>query len=91
MTVAIAITFDTVGRDNPLAATTFSVLFAAPNVFITYMMYVDTWGYSRDGVAGSFGVDAGTSIVACVAMAAFLNWIARRNATAARPTAEAET
>lgn len=91
MTVAIAITFDTVGHDNPLAATTFSVLFAAPNVSITYMMYVDTWGYSRDGVAGSFGVDAGTSIVACVAMAAFLNWIARRNATAARPTAEAET
>lgn len=91
MTVAIAITFDTVGRDNPLAATTFSVLFAAPNVSITYMMYIDAWGYSRGGVAGSFGVDAGTSIVACVAMAAFLSWIARRNAAAARPIAEAAT
>ena len=91
MTVAVAITFDTVGRHNPLAATTFSVLFAAPNVPITYMLYVDAWGYNRNGVAGSFGADAGTSIVACVAMAAFLVWMSRRNSAEARALAEADT
>lgn len=91
MTVAIAITFDTVGRDNPLAATTFSLLFAAPNVPITYMLYLDAWGYNRNGVAGAFGADAGTSIIACVAMAAFLVWMSKRGRRNARPLAQAGT
>lgn len=91
MTVAVAITFDTVGRDNPLAATTFSVLFAAPNVPITYMLFVDAWGYRRNGVTGSFGADAGTSIVACVAMAVFLVWMSRKGRAKARALAAADT
>lgn len=89
MTVAVAITFDVIGRDNPLAATTFSVLFAAPNIPITYMLYVDALGYKRGGVAGSFGVDAATSIAACMAMTAFLVWMSKRNSAEARAVAEA--
>ena len=91
MTLQAAIIFDTVGRDNPLAATTFSVLFAAPNVPITYMMYVDAWGYNREGTAGSFGIDAATSIVACVAMVAFLAWMSRRKPAAVPALTGADT
>jgi PAT family beta-lactamase induction signal transducer AmpG len=90
MTVQAALIFDTVGRDNPLAATTFSVLFAAPNVPITYMLYVDAWGYNRGGVAGSFGADVGASIIACVMMAAFLLWLSKRIRPEARALAQAD-
>lgn len=91
MTVAMAITFDVIGKQNPLAATTFSVLFAAPNVPITYMLYADALGYKRAGIAGSFGVDAATSIAACIAMAAFLVWTSKRSSKEARVAAEVGT
>lgn len=61
-----AITFETIGPGNPLAATTFTVLLAASNLSIDYMGFVDGWGYNWHGIAGSFLMDAGLSILVCV-------------------------
>jgi hypothetical protein len=60
------------------------VLFAAPNVPITYMLYVDAFGYKRGGIAGSFGIDAATSITAGMAMVALLVWMSKQNPAEAR-------
>ena len=66
---ANAITFETIGPDNPLAATQFSLLIAAMNLPIIYMGFVDGRAYSGHGVTGSFVADAGISIVACLLLA----------------------
>lgn len=62
----IGIAFETIGRNNPLAATTFTFLSAATNVPVTYMMLVDGWGYSKGGVAGSLAMDGGIGIATCL-------------------------
>ena len=72
ITVTVAIAFDTIGRSNPLAATTYSLLISAANVPITYMLFIDGSGYARDGVAGSYVADAAVSLLACLLLAALL-------------------
>ena len=69
---ANAITFETIGPGNPLAATIFTVLLAASNLAIDYMGVIDGWGYDWHGIAGSFVTDAGLSIAVCVALLAVL-------------------
>lgn len=64
--VQIGIVFEAIGRDNPLAATTFSFLTAATNIPITYMMLADGHVYSGHGIAGSFTLDASICIAACL-------------------------
>lgn len=64
-----AITFEVIGPDNPLAATIFTVLIAASNLPITYMGFIDGWGYDRGGLMGSFMTDALLSIAACSLLA----------------------
>ena len=54
---SLGITFETIGPQNPLAATNYAVLNAAYNVPITYMLLVDGAGYERWGVAGALAVD----------------------------------
>ncbi len=49
ITASVAIAFETIGRGNPLAATTYSLLISASNIPITYMLLVDGWGYGRGG------------------------------------------
>lgn len=50
----IRIVFETIGADNPLAATTFSFLTAATNVPVTYVTLMDGQAYARrdQGYAG---------------------------------------
>lgn len=76
---SFAVTFETIGPGNPLAATTFSLLTAAYNLPITYMLVVDGWGYGARGVTGAFFVDAAVGIVACVLMGLLLFAMRRRN------------
>jgi len=64
--IQVGIMFETIGEDNPLAATTFTVLSAATYVPITYMMIADGRGYSAGAIAGSFGTDAAISIASCL-------------------------
>jgi len=64
--IQVGIMFETIGPNNPLAATAFTVLSAATYVPITYMMVADGGGYSLRGIAGSFGMDAAISIASCL-------------------------
>lgn len=84
ITVSTAISFDTVGRNNPLAATTYCMMVSSFNVANMYMLFVDGWGYSWRGVGGSFIVDAGFSLCAIVILATALGsmgWMKQRAAT----------
>lgn len=86
ITAAVAIAFETIGRSNPLAATTFSFLISASNIPITYMLLVDGWGYGRRGLTGSLIVDAGLSLASATILALLL--IAYMKRAAARPVAD---
>jgi PAT family beta-lactamase induction signal transducer AmpG len=69
---SVAIAFETIGRDNPLAATTFTLASAAYALPIVYMPIVDGWGYGRAGVAGSFAIDGILGILACLLLGLML-------------------
>jgi len=69
---------ETIGRANPLAATTYCLMVSAFNIPITYMLFVDGSGYARAGVAGAYGADAAFSLIASLLLGALLIWIARR-------------
>jgi PAT family beta-lactamase induction signal transducer AmpG len=77
ITGTFAIGFETIGQNNPLAATTFSVLGAACNLPIVYMEIVDGHAYGWHGVAGSFIVDAGLGLLACTLLALVLRRFGR--------------
>jgi len=89
ITTSIAIAFETIGRRNQLAATTFCLLVSAFNIPITYMLIVDGWGYGKQGVAGSFAADASLGVVASVLLGALLIWVAPRRPSV--PIAVTET
>jgi PAT family beta-lactamase induction signal transducer AmpG len=72
ITASTAIAFETIGRANPLAATTFCLVISAYNIPISYMLFVDGAGYASGGVPGSYAADAGVSIIASLLLGAFL-------------------
>jgi PAT family beta-lactamase induction signal transducer AmpG len=73
-TGTVALAFETIGENNPLAATTFTFLIAATNVPVAYMLYLDGRAYSFGGVRSSFAADALISIVVCV----LIGWLLSR-------------
>jgi MFS transporter, PAT family, beta-lactamase induction signal transducer AmpG len=77
ITVSMGIIFEVIGRDNPLASTTFCFVGSAYGVPISYMLYVDAFGFTRGGIAGSLAIDAIAGILASVALGAMLLWLAR--------------
>jgi MFS transporter, PAT family, beta-lactamase induction signal transducer AmpG len=77
-TVSVAITFEIIGRSNPLAATTYCLLTSATNVPLTYMLMVDAAGYARHGVAGSYAADAAVSLLAGLLLMAVLSYVSPR-------------
>lgn len=79
ITAATAIAFETIGQNNPLASTTFCFLLSAYGVPITYMLYVDAFGFTRRGIAGALGIDAVTGIVASVLLGLMLFSLARKS------------
>jgi MFS transporter, PAT family, beta-lactamase induction signal transducer AmpG len=85
ITCSVAITFETIGRDNPLAATTFSVLSSALTFPIVYMIAVDGHAYAWHGLAGSFIADAGLGIASCLLLALMLRWMQLKPGTPASP------
>jgi hypothetical protein len=42
------------------------------------MLFVDGWGYAKQGVAGSFAADASLGLIASVLLGALLMWITPR-------------
>jgi PAT family beta-lactamase induction signal transducer AmpG len=73
-TGTVALAFETIGENNPLAATTFTFLIAATNVPVAYMLYLDGRAYSFGGVRSSFAADALISIVVCL----LIGWLLSR-------------
>jgi MFS transporter, PAT family, beta-lactamase induction signal transducer AmpG len=84
-TAAVAICFATIGRNNPLAATQFSLLTSATVIPILYMGVLDGRIYGGHGLARMYLVDGGLSLAACALMAAIM-WLFARS-PAASPTA----
>jgi hypothetical protein len=79
ITTATAIAFDTIGQNNPLASTTFCFLLSGFGVPISYMLYVDAYGYARGGISGALAIDAVTGIVASALLGAMLFGLARKS------------
>jgi PAT family beta-lactamase induction signal transducer AmpG len=75
ITATVAIAFETIGRGNPLAATTYCLLISAANIPITYMLLVDGWGYGYRGVTGSFVADAGCALLSALLLTVLLVWL----------------
>jgi PAT family beta-lactamase induction signal transducer AmpG len=72
ITTSIAVVLEIIGRDNPLASTTFCFISSAFGVPISYMLYVDAFGFDRGGIAGSLAIDALTGIVASLLLGLML-------------------
>jgi PAT family beta-lactamase induction signal transducer AmpG len=79
ITTSIAVAFETIGRDNPLASTTFCFITSAYGVPISYMLYVDAFGFAHGGITGSLAIDAMTGILASVLLGLMLLWLSRRS------------
>ena len=77
--IQVGIMFETIGKDNPFAATTYTLLSAATYVPITYMMVADGRGYSIGGIAGSLGMDAAVSIACCLLFGLLLYKLSRHS------------
>ena len=82
ITASTAISFETIGRSNPLAATTYCLMVSSFNIANTYMLVADGFGYEHGGVVGSYAVDAFISLAASGALAALLLLVSRRSAAA---------
>jgi MFS transporter, PAT family, beta-lactamase induction signal transducer AmpG len=78
ITAFTAITFETIGQNNPLASTTFCFLGSAYGVPISYMLYVDAFGFARGGISGALAIDAVIGIVASALLGAMLFGLARK-------------
>jgi PAT family beta-lactamase induction signal transducer AmpG len=85
ITACTAITFDVIGRDNPLASTTFCFLGSMYGLPLSYMLYVDGIGYSRHAAAGAFATDALCGILASLLLGVLLFSLARRSNTQGAP------
>ncbi len=72
-----AITFGSIRRGSPTAATQFGLLTTAALLPYTYMLALDGWGYKLAGnVTGQFLMDAGVSLGACLLIAVpVLSWM----------------
>ncbi len=68
-----AISFETIGRNNPLAATQYSLFNAASLIPIIYMQVIDGRAYSWHGVTGSFLADALFGLLACALLGFLLH------------------
>jgi hypothetical protein len=45
---------------------------------ISYLLYVDSFGFARGGITGSLAIDAISGILTCALLAMMLLWLARR-------------
>jgi PAT family beta-lactamase induction signal transducer AmpG len=86
--IQVGIMFETIGEDNPLAATTFTVLSAATYVPITYMMVLDGRGYATGGIAGTLGMDAAISVASCLLVGLLISRIGRGQIAPSARTAD---
>ena len=84
--VSNVIALNSLGQDNPLAATQFGLLFASSAVPLTYMQIIDGAAFTAHGLSGGLFVDAALTAAACIALGlilrVFRTAVARAEATA---------
>jgi PAT family beta-lactamase induction signal transducer AmpG len=80
-----AVSFETIGRNNPLAATQYSLFNASSLVPIIYMQIIDGNAYTAHGVTGSFLADASFSLIGCALLALLLFFVRRPRSNMAEP------
>jgi len=78
ITTSTAIVFEAIGRNNPLASTTFCFVMSMYGVPISLMPYWDSFGYTRGGIAGCLIADGAVGLVASVLLGGLLWWVGRR-------------
>lgn len=89
ITTSTAVIFETIGRDNPLASTTFCFVGSAYGLPISYMLYIDAFGFAHGGITGSLAIDAVTGIFASVLLGLMLLWLKRIRPVPSRAGARA--
>jgi PAT family beta-lactamase induction signal transducer AmpG len=75
--VSNVISLNTLGADNPLAATQFGLLFASSAIPLTYMQMIDGAAFTAHGLNGGLAADAALTAGACLALGLVL-WAFRR-------------
>jgi PAT family beta-lactamase induction signal transducer AmpG len=70
--VSNLIALNTLGEDNPLAATQFGLLFASSSIPLTYMQMIDGAAFSAHGLNGGLFIDAALTAMSCLALAIVL-------------------
>ena len=85
ITACTAITFDVIGRNNPLASTTFCFLGSMYGLPLSYMLYIDGVGYAHHAAAGAFATDALCGIIASLLLGALLFYLSRRSKPTSQP------
>jgi len=63
---ANTIIFHEIGKDNPLAATEFTVLTSAVLLPLSYVQWADGQGYAAAGLAGALVTDGALGLLGCV-------------------------
>jgi PAT family beta-lactamase induction signal transducer AmpG len=71
--VSNVISLNSLGEDNPLAATQFGLLFASSAVPLTYMQLIDGAAFTAHGLNGGLFADAALTAVACIVLALILH------------------
>lgn len=72
------VTLQSLGKDNPFAATQFGLLTCASALPITYMQLLDGRSYGAGGLTLMYLVDGGLGILACAVMSGLFALWARR-------------
>jgi PAT family beta-lactamase induction signal transducer AmpG len=85
ITASTAIMFDTIGRNNPLASTTFCFLGSMYGLPLSYMLYVDGIGYAHRGVSGSYATDGLCGVLSSGLLGLLLVWLSRRARNSSKP------
>jgi PAT family beta-lactamase induction signal transducer AmpG len=84
--VSNLISLNSLGEDNPLAATQFGLLFASSAVPLTYMQIIDGAAFTAHGLGGGLFADAALTAASCLLLAvilrAFRASVARADAAA---------
>ncbi|HEX4199309.1 MAG TPA: MFS transporter [Caulobacteraceae bacterium] len=70
--VSNLIALNTLGEDNPLAATQFGLLFASSSVPLTYMQMIDGAAFTAHGLNGGLFADAALTALSCIVLALIL-------------------
>jgi MFS transporter, PAT family, beta-lactamase induction signal transducer AmpG len=85
--VSNVISLNSLGEDNPLAATQFGLLFASSAVPLTYMQIIDGAAFTAHGLNGGLAADAAMTAGACVVLALILRTFRTAVARAEAPAA----